>query len=190
MPRLFTAIEMPGEIKSELHRLHLPLPGAKWVKPEEYHLTIRFAGDIANDVAREFAANLPEIEADAFELRLSGLGAFGNHDPHTVWAGVEPSAALDNLARAHERAARNAGLPPGKRAFKPHITLARLKNAKPEPVARFLQRYGGYRSESFMVARAVLMASKPSTGGGPYVVEESYPLRGAAWAEDDGDAAW
>ena len=191
MPRLFTAIELPDEIKAGLTRLHLPLPGAKWLKPEDYHLTIRFAGDIGNDVAREFAANLSERNTDVFEIRLSGLGAFGNHDPHTVWAGVELSPALDNLARAHERAARNAGLPPEKRAFKPHVTLARLRNSRPEPVARFLQRYGAYRSDFFMVARTILMLSKPSTGGGPYVIEDSFPLLGAAWMhDDDADAAW
>lgn len=190
MPRLFTAIEIPDDIRPDLKRLHLPLPGAKWVKPEDYHLTLRFAGDIDNAVAREFVAGLAEANANVFELRLSGVGAFGNNDPHTVWAGVEPSATLDALAKAHERAARNAGLAPEKRAFKPHVTLARLKNATPEPVARFLQRYGGYRSDLFVVGRTVLMSSKPKTGGGPYVVEDSFPFQGAAWAEDDSEAAW
>jgi RNA 2',3'-cyclic 3'-phosphodiesterase len=190
MLRLFTAIEIPDEIKAGLHRLHLPLPGAKWVKPDDYHLTLRFAGSIGSNVAREFAANLAGIETDTFEIRLIGVGAFGNNDPHTVWAGVEPSSALDALARAHERAARNAGLAPDKRGFKPHVTLARLRHATPEPVARYLQRYTAYRSEPFMVIRTVLMSSKPLTGGGPYVVEDSFPMRGAAWAEEDGEAAW
>lgn len=190
MLRLFTAIELPDDIKLELKKLHVPLPGAKWVKPEDYHITLRFAGDIDNAVAREFASGLAEASTHVFELRLSGVGAFGHNDPHTVWAGVEPSPPLETLARAHERAARNAGLPPEKHGFKPHVTLARLKSATPEPVARFLQRHGGYRSELFVVGRAVLLSSKPKTGGGPYVIEDSFPFPGAAWAEDDGAATW
>jgi 2'-5' RNA ligase len=129
MPRLFTAIEVPDEVCDELYRLRMPLPGARWVRPESYHITLRFAGDINNTEAREFIANLAMIEPDGFELRLSGLGAFGGDDPHSIWAAVEPQRRLEELARAHEKAARNAGLAPDTRAFKPHVTLARLKNS-------------------------------------------------------------
>lgn len=190
MPRLFTAIEIPDALRPELKALHLPLPGARWVKPEDYHLTLRFAGDVNNIVAREFAANLGGIVADAFSLRLSSVGTFGSHDPRALWAGIETSPALDFLARAHERAARNAGLPPEKRSFKAHITLAHLKNSNPEAVARYLSRYAAFRSEPFAVTNFVLLTSKPVTGGGPYVKEEMFPLQGAAWAQDDGNVAW
>ena len=129
MPRLFTAIEVPNEIRDELYRLRIPLPGARWMKPESYHITLRFAGDIGNVEAREFVANLSMIEPDGFELRLSGLGVFGGDDPHAIWAGVESTPQLEDLARAHEKAARNAGLAPETRAFRPHVTLARLKHS-------------------------------------------------------------
>ena len=99
MPRLFTAIEIPDDIGEELHRLHMPLPGARWIKPENYHITLRFAGDIGNTEAREFIANLAHIETDGFELRLSGLGVFGGDDPHAIWASVAPEPQLDELAR-------------------------------------------------------------------------------------------
>ncbi len=190
MPRLFTAIEIPDALRSELKALHLPLPGARWVKPEDYHLTLRFAGDINNTVAREFAANLAGIVADAFALRVSGVGTFGSHDPRAVWAGIEPSAALDTLARAHERAARNAGLEPEKRSFKAHVTLAHLKNSNPQAVASYLSRYAAYRSEPFAVTNFVLMSSKPVAGGGPYVTEERFQLQAGAWAQDDDNVAW
>ena len=190
MPRLFTAIEVPDEIREELYSLHQPLPGARWIQRENYHLTLRFAGDIDNVLAREFIANLASIEVDAFEVTVSGLGAFGGNDPRAIWAGVEPCAGLDHLARAHEKAARNAGLPPDKREFKPHITLARLSGSNPEAVARFLTRYGGYRSEPFFVAQAVLMSSKPSVGGGPYAIEDRFPLRGGVYIGDDSEAIW
>ena len=190
MPRLFTALELPGDVRAELYGLHQPLPGARWVKPDDYHLTLRFAGEIEGGMAREFIANLAEIETDAFELTVSGLGAFGGNDPHSVWAGVAPSLALDALARAHEKAARNAGLPPEKHAFKPHITLARLKNARVDAVAQFLTRYSGYRSEPFFVGQAVLMSSRPRVGGGPYAIEDRFPLRGGLYVSDDSAASW
>ena len=66
MPRLFTAIELPDEIRDELYRLRMPLPGARWLRPENYHITLRFAGDIGNAQAREFMANLAMIETDGF----------------------------------------------------------------------------------------------------------------------------
>jgi RNA 2',3'-cyclic 3'-phosphodiesterase len=190
MPRLFTAIEVPDEIRDELYHLHHPLPGARWIGPENYHLTLRFAGDIDAARAREFVANLAAITVDAFEVTINGLGAFGGNDPRAVWAGVEPCTALEQLARAHEKAARAAGLPPDKREFKPHITLARLSGSNAEAVARFLTRYSGYHSEPFFVAQAVLMSSKPSVGGGPYAVEDRFPLRGGLYLGDDNEAIW
>lgn len=190
MPRLFTALEIPDDIKAELYRLHLPLPGARWMKPEDYHLTLRFAGDIDTAHAREFADNIASIEADVFELRLSGLGAFGGNDPSSVFAEVAPSPQLEALAKAHEKAARNAGLAPDKRAFKPHVTLARLKNSQSQAVARYLTRFGGYRSEPFFVSHVALMSSKPGVGGGPYGIEEIFPLRGGAAMLDEADRHW
>lgn len=192
MPRLFTAIELPEDIREELHRLRMPLPGARWIAPESYHITLRFAGDISNVDAREFAANLARIEPDGFEIRLSGLGVFGGDDPHSIWAGVELTPDLEELARAHEKAARNAGLPPETRAFRPHVTLARLRHSNVDAIARYLSRYGGYRSESFFVARTLLMSSRPSVGGGPYGIEDSFPMRGMGFLTDEGegDTTW
>jgi RNA 2',3'-cyclic 3'-phosphodiesterase len=187
MPRLFTAIELPEEIQNQLADLQQPLPGAKWVDIDNLHLTLRFVGDVDGGIAREFEAELNAIDTDAFEISLAGVGVFGGDDPRSIWAGVSPCSGLDALARAHERAARNAGLPPEKRTFKPHVTLARLRHSWPEPVASYLSKHGMFKTEPFFVGRAVLFSSKPLVGGGPYVVEATYPLRGGYdgdWDED------
>lgn len=188
MPRLFTGIELPEEIKDQLSDLDQPLPGAKWVDPDDLHITLRFFGDISSRMADELAGFLAEIEVDAFELRLDGLGTFGGNDPRVIWAGVAESPALDLLARANERAARSAGLGAEPRAWKAHVTLARLRGTPPELIARMLGQLGAFRSAPFPVSRFVLFASKPKVGGGPYLVDAAFPLRGAYYDAADDDA--
>ncbi|MBU1212714.1 MAG: RNA 2',3'-cyclic phosphodiesterase [Alphaproteobacteria bacterium] len=178
MPRLFTAIELPEEIREDLGDLEQPLPGVRWIDMDDLHLTLRFAGDIDKRTANEFAGFLAGIDVSAFPMRLSGLGTFGGREPRILWAGVDAGEELERLARANERAARNAGLDPALRTFKPHITLARLKNAQPERLARYLQKHGAFRTEPFYVTHFTLFSSKPNTGGGPYLVEEEFPLFG------------
>ena len=192
MLRLFAAIEIPDEQRAALARLRAPLPGARWVEADNLHLTLRFAGDIDNRTAQEFADGLAGLDVGCFELAIVGLGAFGGNDPKLLWAGVAASPALDALARGGERAARAAGLPPEPRAFKPHVTLARMRHGRPEQVARYLERNARFALEPFTVERFVLMSSRPNVGGGPYVVEEAYTLAGAAPHDDwpDTDRAW
>ncbi len=187
MPRLFTGIELPEGIREDLGDLERPLPGARWIEMDDLHLTLRFAGDIDNRTAHEFADFLADIEVSAFPMRLVGLGTFGGREPRTLWAGVEAGEELQRLAYANERAARGAGLEPVTRNFKPHITIARLRNARPEMLARFLSKFGGFRSEPFYVTHFTLFSSKPHTGGGPYVVEETFPLFGGGMSDEDYD---
>jgi 2'-5' RNA ligase len=179
MPRLFTAIELPDDVREDVALLRQPVPGAQWIDPGNLHITLRFAGDIDNRVADDFAEELSRIDIDVFEIALEGLGTFGGADPRTLWAGLARCAALDSLARAHEKAARSAGLAPETRAFKPHVTLARLRHAREDALVRVLQRRALFRTAPFVVERFVLMSSRPKVGGGPYVVEEAFPLRGA-----------
>ena len=190
MPRLFAALELPEEAREQLTELEAPLPGARWIEHDELHLTLRFAGDIDNRQARDFAEALASIDRDVLEIRLVGLGAFGGNDPRALWAGVAPNPALDQLARDCERAARQAGLPPEARAFKPHVTIARLRGTRVDAVARYLQHNGAFRLEPFVAERFVLFSARPGAGGGPYVVEEEFPLRGGMLGEgidDDAD---
>ncbi|HXG79864.1 MAG TPA: RNA 2',3'-cyclic phosphodiesterase [Methyloceanibacter sp.] len=175
MPRLFSAIEIPRDIAERLTLLRAGLTGARWIDPENYHVTLRFIGDVDGITARDFTQALGDIVARPFEVRLNGLGSFGGDKPRAIFAGIAPSDELESLRRANERAAREAGLPPEARNFKPHVTLARLRGARAEAVAAYLERQGGI-GESFIVRRFVLYSSRNSVGGGPYVVEAAYPL--------------
>lgn len=183
MPRLFAGLEIPDDVRAMLARLTAPLPGAKWIDSRNYHLTLRFAGDIDNPTAREFADQLARIDLRCFSMRLKGLGVFGGADPHSLWAGVEAGPELGDLARASERAARLAGLKPEQRTFHPHVTLARLKYTRNDAVARLLGRHATFHSPEIFVGRFVLFSSKPSVGGGPYVVEDAFPLAGGHYGD-------
>jgi 2'-5' RNA ligase len=176
MPRLFSAIEIPRSIAERLTMLRAGLSGARWIDPENYHLTLRFVGDVDGATARDFTFALGEIAAPPFELRLSGLGSFGGNKPRALFAGIAPSEGLESLRRANERAAREAGLPPESRNFKPHVTLARLRGARPGAVATYLEHQGDVAAEPFTVSRFVLYSSRDSVGGGPYVIEAAYDL--------------
>ena len=134
MPRLFTALEIPGAIRLRLSLIRAPLSGAKWIEAENMHITLRFAGDIDGRTADEFADRARRASrAEPFAVTIEGVGAFGGRDPRVLWAGVEAEAASARRARigANERAARAAGLEPERRAFKPHVTLARMRGARP-----------------------------------------------------------
>lgn len=176
MPRLFTGIVLPQPLKQHLGFLKAPLPGAKWIDLENLHLTLRFAGDLSASDAREFYHELARISYAPFELHVHGLGVFGGKTPTSLWADIAPNPHLLELARLHERAARKAGLAPETRKFKAHITLARLKHSRPDRLVRYLESNGGFSSTPFLVESFAVFSARPHTGGGPYVVEETFPL--------------
>jgi 2'-5' RNA ligase len=176
MPRLFSGIEVPEAVAQRLALLRAALPGARWIDPENYHLTLRFLGEVDGATARDLIQALGEIDARPFEVRFDRLETFGGDRPRAIYAGLAPSPELKALQRAHERVAREVGLPPEPRNYTPHVTLARLKGTHPDKVAAYLGRQGAIISEPFPVIRFVLFSSRSSVGGGPYVVEAAYPL--------------
>lgn len=178
MPRLFTAIEVPKEIGMMLSSLRGGIHGARWISPENYHLTLRFVGDVDERTANEVAGMLDFVERPSFNLTLTGLDQFGGKKPRAIFASVHPSPALIELQAEHERMMQRIGLTPEGRRFTPHVTLARLRDASVIEVADYLATRGGFRMMSFQVSRFVLLSSRASQGGGPYIVEADYPLRG------------
>ncbi|HMN87232.1 MAG TPA: RNA 2',3'-cyclic phosphodiesterase [Bauldia sp.] len=192
MPRLFTGIEIPAEIGERLALLRGGLPGARWIDRENYHLTLRFIGDIDMRSADEIADALSRVSRAGFTLRLDGIGSLGTRKPHAVVATVEGSRPLLELQAEHERLIQRIGLPAEQRKFTPHVTLARLRGAHPGDIATYLSVRGGFAAGPFPVTRFVLFSSRDSVGGGPYIIEEAYPLaRPAARIEGphDGRAA-
>jgi 2'-5' RNA ligase len=176
MPRLFTGLELPAEVGAELAMLRGGLPRARWVEPENYHITLRFIGDVDDRVAHEIGSMLDQVNRHGFELRLDGLTSFGGRKPRAVVAAVPSVPALIELQAEHERIMQRIGLEPEGRKYTPHVTLARLRDSSSRQVADYLAERGPYRSPSFQVGRFVLFSARASVGGGPYLVEAAYPL--------------
>ena len=177
MPRLFTGLEIPADFGFALSLKRGGLTGARWIDAENYHITLRFIGDVDHQTADEVADSLDRLaNSMRFSVRLTHLGTFGGDKPRALYAGIEPSEQLSRLQAAQERVLQRAGLPPDGRKFVPHVTLARLRGASAEEVARFMAEAGRFTPLSFPVGRFVLFSSKDSVGGGPYVVEQGYPL--------------
>ncbi|TYR31352.1 RNA 2',3'-cyclic phosphodiesterase [Mesorhizobium microcysteis] len=185
MPRLFTALEIPRDAALSLSLLRGGLPGARWIDVENYHLTLRFFGDVEGHVADEIANALDRVRRPSFNLTLSGVGAFGSKKPHSLHACVAASPDLIALQAEIERICQRLGLPADPRKFVPHVTIARLRNSSPIEVAGYLSARGNFATMPFRVGRFVLMSSRDSVGGGPYIVEEAWPLVG----RDNGRAA-
>jgi len=176
MPRLFTALEIPRNAAMSLSLLRGGLPGARWIDVENYHITLRFIGDVDNRTADEIVDRLDRIERPEFKIALSGTGSFGSKKPHSVWAGVTPNPEMTALQADMERICQRVGLPPEPRKFMPHVTLARLRSSRLEDVVAYLSGRGNFQSSAFAMSRFVLLSSRDSVGGGPYRTEEVFPL--------------
>jgi 2'-5' RNA ligase len=176
MPRLFTGLEIPREIAQSLSMLRGGLPGARWIDPENYHITLRFIGDIDDRLAQDIASMLDGVKRRSFDVRFGGLTVFGGRKPRAIVAGIEPVQPLVELQSEMERLMQRLGLEPEGRKFTPHVTLARLRDVSSRDVADYLSTRGPLFGSSFKVSRFVLFSARASVGGGPYVVEADYPL--------------
>ena len=176
MPRLFTALEIPPDVRDAISATRGGLPGARWVDPENYHVTLRFIGDVDEPVAREAAFILSQIRRESFEVKFGELSVFGGHRPRAIVALVAPSRQLSELQAEHERLMQRIGLAPEGRKFTPHVTVARLRDSSSHQVAEYFSARGHFRAPVFEPDRFVLFSSRDSVGGGPYVVEADYPF--------------
>lgn len=177
--RLFVAVPVPAHIADDLADLCSGIPGARWVPPENFHITLRFLGEVDGVQADDVHEALTRIAAPGFELSLASLGAFGDQKKtRSLWAGIDPSTALAHLRGKVESAAVRAGLPPEPRRFKPHVTLARFRNGggvAPE-IHQFIARNALYRSEPFVVDHFTLFQSFLGGEGAIYRPEVEYEL--------------
>jgi 2'-5' RNA ligase len=176
VPRLFTGLEIPAPCAADLSGARGGIHGARWIEPSDYHVTLRFIGDVDLDVARDIADSLAEIRRPPVDVRFEGLGWFGGDRPRAIVARLKPNPLLNELQADHERRFRRLGLAPDTRNFTPHVTLARLRSVSPAAVADYLSARGALAPAPFEAPRFVLFSAREGVGGGPYLVEAAYPL--------------
>jgi 2'-5' RNA ligase len=175
MLRLFVGIGFPPELKLRLSLLCGGVAGARWADPGNFHLTLRFVGEVGEDVAADIDDALVRLKARRFTLQLAGTGVFGDR-PRALWVGVERHPDLVALREKIEQALIHAGLPPEPRKFAPHVTLARLYNAAPDQVGAFLAAHAQFRADPLPVDRFSLIASFPTKAGSIYEDQADYRL--------------
>jgi len=182
MPRLFSGLEIPAAIAGQLAFYRGGLAGARWIEPADYHITLRFFGDVDRHVAQVLAEDLADTERLAgglpLALELDELGVFGGDAPRALFARVKADGLLARLANAHESLARRNGLKPETRKFAPHVTLARLRGVSARDVGMWLSERSFPLALKFEADKFVLFSSRDSVGGGPYRVEADYPFGG------------
>ena len=199
MPRLFTALSLPDGLREKLTRFQGGLPSARWIEPDDLHLTLRFFGDMSGPEALELSSGLHQIKVRPFPVVLQGLGYFGGKAPRMAYIGAQPSPELTALQKAHESLAQRLGFAPEGRKFTPHVTLARLRNINPGAVMSYISQHAltdvgpdgfaasglekadkqdissnGGGALEFEVNGFALFSAKNSRGGGPYLIEERY----------------
>jgi RNA 2',3'-cyclic 3'-phosphodiesterase len=174
--RLFVAIRPPRAIRDILSNAMGGIGGARWQSDDQLHVTVRFIGEVDRRQAEDAEAALRSVRLPPFEVRLDGVGVFEKRGrPSAIWAAVTPPAPLATLHRKVDQALIRAGLEPERRAYQPHITLARLgRNAG--PVGGFLEQAGNLASPSFPVDHIALFESDLTAEAAVYSLVERYPL--------------
>ena len=178
MIRLFAALAIPPEIGRALQARQSGIEGARWRSLEALHITLRFYGELRQDLARDLDSELMGVGGRPFSIRLEGVGAFNDAqgEINAVWAGVAESPELRRLAEACETAARRAGLKPEKRAYRPHVTLAYLRHPDPGVVAAWIQANNLLKSPEIAVDRFGLYSSHLGNEASHYRLETEYRL--------------
>ena len=179
MHRLFIAIRPPEAICDLLVDAMDDSPELRWVSDDNLHLTLRFIGEVERPLANDIADSLSRIRFAPFDLKISGLGRFDQRNGGALWAGIGPRKPVAELAAKVDRACVQTGLEPERRAFHPHITLARFGRPSRDVANDFEQRVRTLDSDLFRVGEFALFESHLSRHGPHYEEVASYALSAA-----------
>jgi 2'-5' RNA ligase len=177
MHRLFVAIRPPEHVRDLLMDAMDGSPDFRWQSDDQLHLTFKFMGEVERPVADDLADALANVRSPPFEIRIAGVGRFDQTNAGALWAGVTPREPVAALAAKIDRACLAAGIAPERRAFHPHITLARWKGRCSHEAAAFIERNAGLSSEPFAVDGFCRFESRLSRHGAQYEEAAAYPLR-------------
>lgn len=177
MLRLFIALEPPAIIKQRLLLLKRSIPGARWQKSNQMHITTNFIGEVGNDSLPQILVTLAAIKVKSLELNINGVDYFGScRQPRVIYAKIIATPELIALNKRVNKALLEIGIKIERKKFKPHVTLARLKQASFQSVGQFIQTEGLFKTEVFTLNEFHVLSSKLSADGSQYFIEESFPF--------------
>ena len=180
--RLFTAIDIPAGVLENIERLLArlePTAQIKWSPIDNLHITLKFIGEWPEDRLDELKRALSGVPARGpVDIEIRQVGFFPNpHSPRVFWAGIHAGPELAGLAAETDRALEKLGVEPEKRAFSPHLTLARIK--EPKPLVKLRQEIAALDSFDFgrfTADRFHLYQSRLSPSGSVYTKLSEFPL--------------
>jgi len=176
--RLFVGIDLPDSIRASLHIIQSGLKDARWVPPENLHLTLRFVGEVDRAQADDIDHALMTVRATPIDIELRDAGAFGSGNrARILWAGVTQTAALKEVKALVDSALGHAGLGPDDRKYAPHITLARFTNGPARVINRRAAEMASSVCGCFTANELTLFESFLGPGGAHYERMATYPLR-------------
>ncbi|PAX08786.1 RNA 2',3'-cyclic phosphodiesterase [Sphingomonas lenta] len=180
MIRLFVALRPPAPIRDALADIQDGVAEARWQDDEQLHMTLRFVGEVERPQAEDLADAMQRLRCPATEARLQGVGAFGGRGrAGALWAGVTPREPIAALHRKVDQLCVQVGLEPERRAFTPHVTVARLPRGAgvdgPE-VAAWRARHSAFATEPFLLDRVILYRSHLGRAGASYEPVVETPL--------------
>ena len=179
MLRLFVAVDLPAKLRPAVAGLAQGIGGARWTRPEQLHVTLRFLGDTPEDRLGDLRARLRQVRMPGFELALRGTGVFptaGTRKPARIlWLGLDPPEPLQALKYAID-AVLGPDPETSKRGFSPHLTLARFPTRPCHELDHFLAEHAGFDGGSFLANSCHLYQSTLRPQGALHEIVESFPL--------------
>jgi 2'-5' RNA ligase len=179
MPRLFIALPVPDEIADELLTLQSGVPDARWVPPENFHVTLCFCAEVQGAMMRDLEEELSDVAGPPFPIAIAGVEQFSSgKQPKALVALVEKSDRLDWLQQKVSTVARNCGIEVERRKFRPHVTLARFGNGAEagHHIAQFMASHSTFRAGPWMAQHFALYSSRAGGSGRIYTEQAAYDL--------------
>ena len=176
MIRVFFGLELPEELRERIAMISGGIERARFVPADSLHITLRFIGEVDEPTAHDIAQAADDVRFEPVAVTLIGAGHFESRNRvSTVWLGVEPSAELIRLRQRIEASLVRAGLAPERRKFKPHVTVARINQGRPDEIHHWLAANTMFRAVPFLARRFVLYSSTLGREGPTYSAECSFP---------------
>lgn len=184
--RLFVALEIPAAVRDNLATLVKDLrnsePKARWVRPENLHVTLKFLGETPSEKLEDIRKALSAVHSEQpVELDFRGLGFFPDERrPRVVWAGVDASPNVQSLAASIDQALEKIGFPREDRPFTPHLTLARFSSPRiTEKLRAAMQQNMARESGLLKTNEFHLIESKLKPSGAEYTRLASFSFAAA-----------